>query len=195
MPTLLRNGLARSVFSHLSPASSGQKADHVNPQISPRVVVVLGGGGHTTEILHLVDLLGSSYEYHYLLATADKHSAGKIRNSGSVHRVPRPRYRPGKSTQIVLDPWLSLLCLMATLPLLWRLRPAALLTAGPSIGVVTGLAARLLGVRVIFVETGSRITTLSGTGKAMRFLANDFFVQSPRLLQHVSRARYAGRLW
>jgi UDP-N-acetylglucosamine:LPS N-acetylglucosamine transferase len=195
MFTLLRNGSARSVFPCLAAASIEQQTDSTDPRMWPRVVIVLGGGGHTTEILHLVELMGPSYEYHYLLATADNHSASKIRRSGLVHRVPRPRYRPGKRTQIILDPWLSLRCLLATLPLLWRVRPAALLTAGPSIGVITGLAARLLGVRVIFFETGSRITTLSGTGKAMRFIANDFFVQSPRLLQHVSRARYAGRLW
>jgi UDP-N-acetylglucosamine:LPS N-acetylglucosamine transferase len=195
MFTLLRNGSVRSVFSRWATAYSEQKTETADPHIGPRIVVVLGGGGHTTEILHLVDLMGPSYDYHYLLATADNHSASKIRRSGSVHRVPRPRYRPGKSTQIVLDPWLSLRCFLASLPLLWRLQPDALITAGPSIGAVTGLAARMLGVRVIFVETGSRITTLSGTGKAMRLLANDFFVQSPRLLQHVSRARYAGRLW
>jgi UDP-N-acetylglucosamine:LPS N-acetylglucosamine transferase len=195
MFALLRNSSTKSSFSGWPATPLEQTVKYPEPQMRPRVVIVLGGGGHTTEILHLVDLMGSSYEYHYLLAITDNHSESKIRHSGPVHRVPRPRYRPGKSTQLVLDPWLSLVCFLATLPLLWRVRPAALLTAGPSIGVVTGLAAKLLGVRVIFVETGSRITTLSGTGKAMRFLANNFFVQSPHLLQHVPRARYAGRLW
>jgi UDP-N-acetylglucosamine:LPS N-acetylglucosamine transferase len=96
---------------------------------------------------------------------------------------------------LFIDPWLCFNCLMASIPLLWRIRPTALLTVGPSIGIVAGLAARILGVRVIFIETGSRMTTLSGTGKLMRFLANDFFVQSEQLLNKVPRAHYAGRLW
>jgi UDP-N-acetylglucosamine:LPS N-acetylglucosamine transferase len=161
----------------------------------PRVLVVLGGGGHTTEILHLVDLLGPAYEYHYLVAAEDLQSVAKIRRIGLIHRVPRPRYRPGMKCHPLKDPWRSVRCLFATLPLLRRLRPAALLTAGPWIGVVAALAGQLAGVRVIFIETGSRITKLSATGKAMRVLADDFFVQSSQLQEQVPGARYAGRLW
>jgi len=159
------------------------------------VLVVLGGGGHTTEILHLVDLLGPGYEYEYLVAVEDDQSAAKIRHTGSIYRVPRPRLRPGKRRHPLIDPWLSLRCFASAFPLMRRVRPSIVLTTGPWIGVITGIAARLLGIRVVFVETGSRLTTLSFTGKAMRFLADDFFVQSRELTSLVPNARYAGRLW
>lgn len=160
----------------------------------PRVLIVMGEGGHTTEMLLLIDLLGSTYDYHYLLVAEDDQSASKIRRPGHIHRVPRPRFRPGKRHHPLWDPWLSLRCLVATVPVLRRVRPAAVLTIGPWIGVIAGLAARLLGMRVIFIETGSRVTALSATGKVMRFLAQDFFVQWEQLLKRVPRARYAGRL-
>ncbi len=191
----LRRSSEPNIFSRQLTMSFERTPNSATPQISQPVVIVLGGGGHTTEILHLVDLIGPIYNYHYLLAVEDNHSEGKICHPGPVHRVPRPRYRPGKSTHLFIDPWLCFNCLMASIPLLWRIRPTALLTVGPSIGIVAGLAARILGVRVIFIETGSRMTTLSGTGKLMRFLANDFFVQSEQLLNKVPRAHYAGRLW
>ncbi len=193
MVNLFGKGPTRNAFS--PPAPLAQRVNLPDPPLSSRVVIVLGGGGHTTEILHLVDGMSAACEYHYLLAAEDSHSESKIRRPGQVHKVPRPRYRPGKSIHFFLDPWLSFKCLLSSLSLLWHIQPVALLTSGPSIGFVTGLAARLIGARVIFVETGSRMTTLSGTGMVMRYLATDFFVQSQQLLDHAPKARYAGRLW
>lgn len=166
-----------------------------NHQSPSRLLVVLGEGGHTTEMVRLVELLGPDYDYHYLLVAEDDQSAGKIGRAGPLHRVPRPRHDPGKRHHPLRDPWLALRCFVAALPLLWRLRPAAVLTTGPWVGVVVGLAARLLGIRLIFIETGSRVTTLSATGKAMRWLADDFFVQWESLRARVPGAHYAGRLW
>jgi UDP-N-acetylglucosamine:LPS N-acetylglucosamine transferase len=55
--------------------------------------------------------------------------------------------------------------------------------------------ARLLGIKVIFVETGSRVTALSLTGRLMYRIANLFFVQWPDLVQRYPKAIYAGRLF
>jgi beta-1,4-N-acetylglucosaminyltransferase len=167
----------------------------MTPNHPPRLLIVLGEGGHTTELLRLVDLLGPNYDYHYLLVTEDHQSAHKLRHPGPIHRVPRPRHDPGKRHHPLWDPWLNLRCLVATLPLLWHLRPTAILTTGPWIGIIAGLCAKLLALRLIYIETGSRVTTLSATGKVMRYLADDFFVQWESLLPLVPHARYAGRLW
>ena len=66
------------------------------------MLIVLGEGGHTKEMLALVDLLGAEYEYAYLLTKEDAFSAAKICSPGPIYRVIRPR---GKS-----DPaWLAVL--------------------------------------------------------------------------------------
>lgn len=160
-----------------------------------RLLVVLGEGGHTTEMLRLIDLLGEVYDYHYLLVAEDDQSAARIRRPGPIHRVPRPRFDPGKKHHPLRDPWLTLACLAAVVPLLLRLRPDAILSTGPWIAVPVGLVARLLGIRVIFIETGSRVTRLSATGRVMYRLADLFFVQWEELLPKAPRAIYAGRLW
>jgi len=159
------------------------------------VLFVLGEGGHTTELLRLVDLLGPAYDYHYLLPAEDDQSESKIRRPGPVYRVPRPRHAPGKRHNPLHDSLLGLACFARTLSVMRQVAPSAMITTGPWIGAVAALAARLLGVRVIFVETGSRVTRLSATGRAMRVLADDFFVQWEGLRAQVPRARYAGRLW
>ena len=51
-----------------------------------------------------------------------------------------------------------------------------------------------MGTRIIFVETGSRVTRLSLTGRIMYRIAHLFFVQWPQLQQQWPRARYEGRL-
>ncbi|GAG20767.1 unnamed protein product, partial [marine sediment metagenome] len=53
-----------------------------------RILVVLGGGGHSAELLRLVDLLGSDYDYSYMISAIDTTSEGKIRWQGPVYRVP-----------------------------------------------------------------------------------------------------------
>jgi UDP-N-acetylglucosamine:LPS N-acetylglucosamine transferase len=77
---------------------------------------------------------------------------------------------------------------------LLRARPDAVLTTGPAVAVPVCLMARLLGVSVVFVETGSRIHGLSSTGRFMRRIASLYFVQWEDLRPLVPRAIFAGRL-
>src|SRR5687768_792540 len=89
-----------------------------------RVLIVLGEGGHTTELLSLVDLLGPAYEYHYLVPEEDDQSAARIRLAGPVHRVPRPRFSPGKRHDPLKDARLGLRCFARSLRVMRRVRPS-----------------------------------------------------------------------
>ena len=82
-----------------------------------------------------------------------------------------------------------------SLRVLLTFRPNAVVSSGPSVAVPTCVLARLLGRRVIFVETGSRVTRLSTTGRIMYHVAHLYFVQWPDLQGHYPRAVYAGRLF
>ena len=64
-----------------------------------KLLVVLGEGGHSTELLNLVDLLGDRYEYHYVISKQDKLSADQLRIEGPIYRLLRPR---GKDTALAL---------------------------------------------------------------------------------------------
>ena len=67
-----------------------------------KLLIVLGEGGHTKQMLNLVQLIkglekshNESYSLHYVVTYEDHLSAGHIRHPGPVYRVTRPR---GKST-------------------------------------------------------------------------------------------------
>jgi len=155
-------------------------------------MIVLGEGGHTKEMLSLVDLLGPKYEYSYLLVRGDDLSKEKIAIPGGLHYAQRPR---DKAHHLLLDVFKTLRCGWDSLVALLRERPDAVISCGPAVGVPPCLLARLLGIRVIFVETGSRVRALSMTGRIVYRFANLFIVQWPQLLERYPKAVYAGRFW
>jgi UDP-N-acetylglucosamine:LPS N-acetylglucosamine transferase len=116
----------------------------------------------------------------------------KLRVPGPVYRVVRPG---GKDAHLHTDLIKYPRCLAQAAAALLRARPDAVLSTGPAVAAPVGVVARLMGVRVIFVETGARIHALSKTGGFMRRLAHLYFVQWEELLPAAPRAVFAGRLF
>jgi UDP-N-acetylglucosamine:LPS N-acetylglucosamine transferase len=157
-----------------------------------KMLVVLGEGGHTKEIITLVDMLGDDIAYGYIVVEDDEVSASKIRRAGPVFYVRRPR---DKEHHLLRDVAKTLHSGWQAWRILRRFRPDAVLTSGPSVAVPACAFARLMGIKVIFVETGSRVTRLSLTGRIMYPVASLFIVQWPSLQQRHPKAVYAGRLF
>ena len=143
-------------------------------------------------MLALVDALGPDLEYAYLVVQDDEVSESKIRRPGRVYHVLRPR---DKQHNFIRDAGKSLNSGFQSWKILRACKPDAVLSTGPSVAVPVCLLARLSGVKVIFVETGSRVTALSLTGKILYRVADLFFVQWPDLAARLPRAIYAGRLF
>ena len=129
-----------------------------------RILVVLGEGGHTKEVITLVEMLGADIAYGYIVVDDDEVSAHKIGRQGPVYRVKRPR---DKDHHLLRDMARTVFSAYQSLGVLIRFKPDAILTTGPSVAVPACIMARLLGKKVIFVETGSRVTALSTTGRIM----------------------------
>ena len=156
-----------------------------------KLLVILGEGGHSSELLNLVDLLGDIYEYHYIISEEDNLSDQRIRLPGQVYKLPRPR---GKETGAGTAMVKTILAAMRALTILRQVRPSAVVSTGPAIAVPVSMMSKLVGAKVIFIETGSRVRSLSLTGKIMYRLADLFFVQWPDLVKELPKALYAGRL-
>ena len=160
--------------------------------MTKRLLLVLGEGGHTKEMMRLADLLGPAYQYAYVLVRDDEVSASKITHPGPVSRVIRPR---DKTHHAVRDLLKTGACAAQALVILLRHRPDAVLSTGPSVAVPVCAVAKLLRIKVIFIETGSRIHALSTTGRMLYRFADLFIVQWEELLAVCPKAVYAGRLW
>jgi beta-1,4-N-acetylglucosaminyltransferase len=157
-----------------------------------KLLMVLGSGGHTKEMLRLVELLGPEYEYSYLAAADDELSPKKIKVPGPVYTVVRPRWKDTPLPMVILR---TLRCTVQSLGALLRTRPHAIISAGPGPAVPASVLAKLLGIKVIYIETGSRIFALSSSGKILYRFADLFFVQWPELVESCPRAIFAGRLF
>lgn len=157
-------------------------------------MVVFGEGGHTTELLRLVDMLGDKYQYIYLHAAEDTLSVDRIKLTGTTYAVVRPRKEPGLKHDLLRDSWLTFKCLTQVITILSRTRPTMVVLNGPWISGVVAVASKLLGIDSVYIETGSRVYNLSGTGKIVRRFVNEFYVQWPTLLEKYPDTKYAGRL-
>ena len=88
--------------------------------------------------------------------------------------------------------------LVRNLALAWRLvrarRPDVILSTGAALAVPFFLVGRLHGCRLVYVESLTRIRTLSLSGRIVYPLAGAFFVQWPEAAAGRRRATYAGKL-
>ena len=167
-----------------------------------KLLIVLGEGGHTKQMLNLVQLIkdleksnkqshNESYSLHYVVTYEDHLSVGHIKHPGPVYRVTRPR---GKSTGKLCAVFRTLLAGMQSLVILLRTRPDAVISAGPAVSVPVSVLGKLFGARIIFIESSSRIRHPSLTGRLMYRWADLFFVQWQQLQEELPRAVFAGRL-
>lgn len=70
----------------------------------------------------------------------------------------------------------------------------AVITTGPGIGVLSALYFKVKGAKVIHVETWSRFSSYSFTGKLMYRISDIFYVQNRSLLSLYPKAIYSGLL-
>jgi len=158
-----------------------------------RILVVLGEGGHTVEMLRLVELLGArpEYEYHYFLVREESISEQRIQHPGPIYRGNRPHWKDENLLIVALKyvrlTWQSLRAL-------GRARPRVVMHSGPGIAIPIAVLAKLAGAKLIYVENGARVRTPSRSGRLMYRMADLFFVQWPGLKEALPKAIYAGSL-
>jgi len=146
-----------------------------------RALLVCSPGGHLLQLLRLQPALEGFETTWVTLAAADTDYL--LREKRVIHgRGPTNR---------------SLRALASNLLLAWRVvrreRPDAILSTGAALSVPFFLFGKIFGARLIFVESLTRTTSLSLSGRLVRPLSDAFFVQWPDLARR-GRARFAGRL-
>ena len=165
-----------------------------------KTLVVLGSGGHTTEMLSMLSSLTAKEfdAYVFLIAETDKMSEVKLRSSienPDIRRTPRAR-EVGQS-------WLSSMyttavALMYAIRIVLVVSPDLVLTNGPGTCVPVAYTAwvfkllRVKDCRIVFVESVARVKSLSLSGKLLYPIADRFLVQWPELVQKYRRAKFIG---
>lgn len=157
-----------------------------------KIVVVLGMGGHTSQILRLVKLLGNKYTYEYVLGHDDQTSAEKIKYPGKMYVMRNPRLMRDKS---MIKVFFNLFpATRDAFRILRQSKPDAILSAGPSLTIPLFWLATFLKVKTIFIESWVRVHHKSQTGKLVYPVSDLFLVQWESMKKVYPKAVYAGRL-
>ncbi|NAZ70749.1 PssD/Cps14F family polysaccharide biosynthesis glycosyltransferase [Vibrio toranzoniae] len=154
-----------------------------------KILFVFGEGGHREQMTRLCKHI----DYNYLDSISMVDSVGISQGiSSREYVVPkvRDKYSVGlvKTISNCIDNF-SLLFNIA-----FKYKVSLVVSTGPGICILPSLFFRILGVRVVYIETWCRFETRSITGRIMHFFATDFYVQNKELLHLYSKAKYSGRL-
>jgi beta-1,4-N-acetylglucosaminyltransferase len=144
------------------------------------LLLVCSSGGH---LLQLVGLQEAFAGYPRLWVTFDKPDARALLADERVVHAFGPTNR-------------NIPNLLRNLRLARRLlaaeRPAAIVSTGAGVAVPFAWLGRLMGIPVVYVESVTRIESLSLSGRMIAPIASQVFVQWPELAEAVPRARYEG---
>lgn len=172
-------------------------------------LVVLGSGGHTSEMLSLVrTLLLESREYYspisFVLSNSDHTSLSRLKDlytslevdpEFTVHTTPRSRH-VGQSYFSSIFTTLYAICY--SLFLYSRIRPRVLLCNGPGTCLplcAVAFLSRVLALHfteIIYIESFCRVNSLSLTGKLVYPISSVHIVQWPQLVKDYPHSKCLG---
>ena len=174
-----------------------------------KFLVVLGSGGHTSEMLIMLKQFKEKFErieFHFLVAESDTTSVARIAPAlgestpYSVTKTPRLRH-VGESLMSAILKLPKIL--VANILILSRIDPDVLIVNGPGTCIPTVFGACVVQIfslsfkRIfcVFVESFCRVQTISMTGKLVYPFVDKFIVQwepTRELLRRFPRLIYKG---
>lgn len=125
--------------------------------------------------------LNGPWKYHYITESDTLLPSPPDIPAGEVFEVPHATtLAEQKLSQRI---WSALKCLLATAWVVARVRPEVVIAVGTSLSLFVCLWGRLFGARTVFIESITRVNSLSSTGRLIvRWrLAHRVYVQWPGL--------------
>lgn len=147
------------------------------------VLLVCSSGGH---LLQMVALRPAWSGFSRTWVTFDKSDARSllVGERGVFAHGPTNRNVPNLLRNLVLA-W----------RVIARMRPAVVLTTGAGVAVPFAWIGRLRGARVVYVESFTRIESVSLSCRMIRPVADRVYVQWPEMLDLVPEAVHAGNVF
>ena len=142
--------------------------------------VVCTCGGHLYEAMKAISL----YTGRRFFITDYSKRLESILQGQKVYYVPDHNFRPFFLMKNIIQ----------TLIILIKERPDIVLSTGASLSIPTCIWAKILGKRLIYVETGGNVYTPTQTGRLLYRFADDFLIQWPPLKKHFPKGIFGGPL-
>lgn len=158
-----------------------------------KILVTLAGGGFLWEAQALIKGMGNDYEYHYVTTPDAMDKVGVVDIlEGGIHIIAKPTTMNVRSNLKKVKNTLS--SFRDACKLIRKVDPFAVICVGSSIAVPLCFWAKCFRKKAIFVETITRISKPSLTGKIISTLklCDRFYVQWPEAVRLYKGAIYAG---
>ena len=154
------------------------------PHKSKRSLFILGSGGHTREMMHILSLLKPG-QPAFVYANSDALSKDRLSAIyPDAQFIPIVRARQVKQSYFTAI-FTTLRAFLASFKIVRSVNPHILVTNGPGTALPLVMATFFLNMfhytdcKIIFVESYCRIEKLSLTGKICRFFVDEFIVNWP----------------
>jgi beta-1,4-N-acetylglucosaminyltransferase len=158
-----------------------------------RVMVTLTGGGFLWESQSLIKCLGNEYEYHFV-TTPDSVGKARIINipDGEIHTIAKPTTM--NITSNIRKAINTLQSFRDAYNIIKKIDPFAVICLGSSVAIPLCFCGKCLRKQTIFVETITRISKPSLTGKILSAfkLCDRLYVQWPEAIEMYNGAIYRG---
>jgi len=147
----------------------------------PSLCLVCSPGGHFMQLHSLGDIWSRGQRIWVTLPAAD---------TEILLKEERVHWAFGPTNRNLVNLFRNL---RLAFSILRKERPDAVLSTGAGVSVPFVWAARLLGIKTIFIEDLTRVSGLSLSGKLVYWVADVFLIQWPELVKQYPRAQYRGR--
>lgn len=149
----------------------------------PELLLVCSSGGH---LLQLYALRPAWDGFSRVWVTFDKSDSRSLLAGEDVIHAHGPTNRSARALFLNLG---------LAVRVLLRTRPRAILTTGAGVAVPFVWIGRLLGIRVVYVESATRIGAPSLSLRLARPFVSHLYVQWPELQATLPDARYRGSIF
>lgn len=160
-------------------------ADARRPVRRLRLCLAASGGGHVRQLLDLEDVWSS---HDYFFVTEGTSLGDSLAEKHAVHFVPHVamgQARLGAPFRMLSAAFKSF---FRSAAIVWRERPEVVISTGAGAVFFVVLWARLLGARIIVIESFARFDSPSLFTRVAAPLAHYLAVQSPALSQYFPKA-------
>ncbi len=165
------------------PAANSVSGEFRQPVGPADVLLVCSSGGH---LLQLVSLRPAWEGFSRAWVTFDKSDAR------SLLRGERVMFAHGPTNRNIPN---LLRNLVLAARILRRTRPKVVMTTGAGVAVPFAWLGRLMGAKVVYVESFTRIEGASLSGRMIAPVTSRLYVQWPELAAKMRRARFVGNVF
>jgi len=147
-----------------------------------KICLAASAGGHLSQLLKLAD---SWTEYKTVCITSAEVGRNELSRFGRVYIVGEcNRQHPIRVVNVLL------LCAGAVL----RERPDVVISTGAAPGLLVCLWGKLLGAKIVWIDSIANVEKLSLSGRLVQPLADLFLTQWPEFAERYDKVEYVGTI-